>query len=851
VNHKLKPERDLAHILPKVQMPGRYTGGEFGTYPPVEEGELLIVVCFPDLYEIGMSNLAIKLLYRELNEIPGVRCERVFAPAPDFETLLRQKGLPLYTLESGTPLHHADIVGVSVGYELAFTSIFSVLESGGISLHAAKRNGNEPLILAGGPAISNPEPFAPFFDGIYFGEAEAVFTKLAVSLRDAKQRGAGREGLLEICRESEYILSEAQGTAGRAVWDGFDCLRPGMYPVPNIDVVQDHGVVEIMRGCPNGCRFCHAGFYYRPFREKSFSVIEGEVEYLVHELGYREITLSSLSTGDYHGLHDLVRRLHRRWGKYGVSFALPSLKVDSFTLPLLQEISRVRKSGLTFAVETPELEWQRGINKDVNVEKVVQILKEARERGWNMAKFYFMIGLPPHLYGGREEEEADSIASFLQQVRDETGFKINANVGTFIPKPHTPYQWSRQLTEEQALERIQSLKNRFRKSQVRISYHSPFISFLEGIISRGDKRAGTLALEAYRRGARLDAWEEHLDTELWRRVIEEADWNVEQETCRARDIEEALPWDRVDTGLEKQYLQKERHKSERGEMTNACEFPCDHNCGVCRYDRRPRIGEGEQETTDNETNRNGEPIDASVSASEQLSEGAWHIFSFSKQGKAAYLSHINVMNIFTRALQRAGIRTEYTQGYNPKPRLEFAQPLALGISSEAEIGRVKLLCTAEGLPLEDELCAGINAKLPEGIRVHSFKACSGRSGTGKGVSLMPFFGGATYAVTPRVENIHERQRRSEKLRRRASEAGIPEKLVYPGETDGEVIFEVPSVGEEAYKLKEFVRSFSEFSDFLSEHRVHRSNLWTFHNETFDKERGSYIRLFTQKTPEFN
>ncbi|MGC9313613.1 MAG: radical SAM protein, partial [Sediminispirochaetaceae bacterium] len=488
-----------------------------------------------------MSNTAIKLLYSQINSIDGAVCERVFAPAPDFEEYLNAGGIPLYTLESGIPLNELDILGFSVGYELSATNILSIMQAGGIELHRADRGDDAPVVIGGGPALSNPAPFQDFFDAIYIGEAEYSFTRIVEELVVLKKRGGSRQDMLEKVSEFDDIWMPGKNSpAVRGAWMGFNTARNGLIPVPNISVVQDHGVIEIMRGCPNGCRFCHAGMFYRPFRQKSFEAIIKEADFYVHELGYRRITLSSLSTGDYQQLHNLVRHLNSKYRGLGVSFSLPSLRVNSFTLPLLEELSVVRKSGLTFAVETPRSEWQHSINKEVPADRVVEILKEARRRGWNMAKFYFMIGLPEHLYGG--ENEAEAIVEYLWKVRRETGFKLNVNIGTFIPKPHTPYQWSRQLSEQEALNRIRIVRNEFHKTPVKVSYHSPFISLLEGVISRGDEMVGELILSAFRKGARLDAWEEYISYDVWRQVIEECSWDVLSETCRERDTGEELPW---------------------------------------------------------------------------------------------------------------------------------------------------------------------------------------------------------------------------------------------------------------------------------------------------------------------
>ena len=330
------------------------------------------------------------------------------------------------------------------------------------------------------------------------------------------------------------------------MWRGFTS-RPAdaALPVPSVRVVQDHGTVEIMRGCPHACRFCHATVLYRPCRLKLPAVIREETRALVREAGYRQVTLSSLSSGDYRGIHGLVRELNSLYAPLKVSFSLPSLHVDSLALQLLKEISEVRKSGLTFAVETTMPEWQAAVRKTVTLEKVVQIMREAKSQGWRAAKFYFMVGLPASF----DADESSSIIDFLRAVRAATGMSINVNVASFIPKPHTPYERAAQLGEDEALTRIMAVVKGLKVDGFKVGYHAPILSLLEGVISRGDERAGRLALAAYRKGARLDAWEEHFRADIWRGVIAEADWDVLGETCKARPQEAALPWAGIGLGL--------------------------------------------------------------------------------------------------------------------------------------------------------------------------------------------------------------------------------------------------------------------------------------------------------------
>ena len=602
-------------ILLKIEKPARYIGGEYNSVmKDPEKVDVRFAMCFPDVYEIGMSHLGIQILYDMFNRREDVWCERVYSPWVDLDKVMREEHIPLFALESQDPVKEFDFLGITIQYEMCYTNILQILDLSGIPLHAKERTEDDPIVIGGGPCTYNPEPIAEFFDMFYIGEGETVYDQLLDIYKENKKNGGSRWDYLEKAAEVEGIYVPAfydvtykeDGTIDsfvpnhpnakekikkQLVMDMSEAVYPENPVVPFIRATQDRVVLEIQRGCIRGCRFCQAGVLYRPTREKDVEVLKQYAYKMLKSTGHEEISLSSLSSSDYSQLKELVNFLIDEFKGKGINISLPSLRIDAFSLDVMERVQDIKKSSVTFAPEAGSQRMRNVINKGLTEEDILHGAGEAFKGGWNQVKLYFMLGLPTETEEDMKEIAvlADKIARRYYEIpKDQRNGKcqITASSSFFIPKPFTPFQWAPMYENTEYIARAAIVKHAFQdqlnRKSLKYNWHDAEVTVLEGILARGDRKVGKLIEEVYRLGAIYDSWSDQFDNDKWMQAFENTGIDIGFYNLRERYEDEVFPWDFIDIGVTKKFLRKEWDKAMKGEVTPNCRMQCS-GCGAARW----------------------------------------------------------------------------------------------------------------------------------------------------------------------------------------------------------------------------------------------------------------------------
>jgi radical SAM family uncharacterized protein/radical SAM-linked protein len=731
---------NLDQILPLVRKPGQYIGGELHAMDGhLHEDYLNFCLIFPDLYEIGMSHQGLQILYHILNSMNRVAAHRCYVPDVDMESALRTQNMPLFSLEGKVGLSAYDVLGITLPHELCYTNILTILNLAGLPFEASRRNETHPLVLGGGSCAFNPEPVAEFFDAVVLGDGEEVIVELAELLLQAKDAEWPRAKVLDrmAAVSGVYIpaffspqyeqgrltdirpLKQNYTSVRKRILAELQPLPQGHKPlVPVVKPVHDRLGVEIARGCTRGCRFCQAGMTYRPVRERTLAEVIALAEHGIDVSGFEELALLSLSTGDYSCLGTLMTELMDRFADEYVSVSMPSMRVGTLTPAIMEQIKRVRKTGFTIAPEAGTDRLRSIINKGITEEDLIATCRDAFSLGWKLIKLYFMVGLPTET-----EEDIEAIVDLAKKVRSRSGqgkgrqAQVNIGVATFIPKPHTPFQWEPQLGLEESKRRIDRLKQLLPRQGFKIKWHDPEQSLLEGVFARGDRRLARLIATAWTNGVRLDSWSEHFSLEQWRRAAAECGVDFEH-YLRRRTANEVLPWDHLHTGVERTFLEEEYTRALAHAYTPDCRIHGCQGCGLCDF-------EVIQPVVHPRTNPEQErPAQTPETKNRQQQQGYTCRVQYARRGDSRFYGHLELLQLIFRALRRARVPVLFSSGFNPSPRVAFSHALPVGVESLVEYFDVVLARPPSSM---ENIDTRLNEQLPATIRVTEVQFPAGKA----------------------------------------------------------------------------------------------------------------------------